>query len=219
MNSPGKGQTTQLRITKARPGSSKTAFSFLRSSIQDTGVGPVDIIFTPRAEGNHLALGHVFAGEQRLSLECPHCKVKSTIIRQRSQPKCAKCSRTFQGDWQFCPIDGSKRPADPNEWKFCPACGKKVEIEKAAVQEGGVPLLSDLPIVGDLFRSPNTPTPPRAFTPGGVEPMILPAVPGAAPRFLKRPAAPAPVPGIPAIPTPTEPVAPAPAPEPPVRAR
>ncbi len=74
------------------------------------------------------------ADEERSTFHCPHCKGQTTMIRQRQQPKCTKCSRVFQKDWQFCPADGSKRPAAPSQWKFCPHCGKEVKPEKAAIR-------------------------------------------------------------------------------------
>lgn len=68
---------------------------------------------------------------ERSTFNCPHCKAQSTVIRSRQQPKCTKCERTFERDWQFCPADGSKRPAAPVEWKYCPSCGKEVRMQKS----------------------------------------------------------------------------------------
>jgi hypothetical protein len=65
--------------------------------------------------------------EERSTFNCPHCKGQTTMVRVRQQPKCTKCSRVFQGDWQFCPSDGAKRPASPGEWRHCPLCGKQVD--------------------------------------------------------------------------------------------
>jgi hypothetical protein len=189
----------------------------LRQSLNLGGeAGLLDVFVTPRAEANHLALRHVFAGEQRLSLECPHCKVKNTIIRQRSQPKCPKCTRTFQSDWQFCPADGTKRPADPNEWKFCPNCGKKVDVEKASI-EGGIPFLSDLPVLGEFFRLPgaqNAAPVPLAEVPSPYA-VPLPPLPGASPSYPKGPTTP--VPALPGL-TPRYPKGPV-SPAPPLRAK
>jgi hypothetical protein len=75
--------------------------------------------------------------EQRSTFRCPHCKGQSTVIRQSQQPKCEKCSRTFQPDWQFCPADGAKRPAAAAEWRYCPFCGKRTEGEKAGAEPFG----------------------------------------------------------------------------------
>lgn len=72
--------------------------------------------------------------EERSTFTCPHCKGTTTLLRQRQQPKCTKCSRAFQADWQFCPADGAKRPATPSQWKFCPHCGKDVKVEKSAAK-------------------------------------------------------------------------------------
>jgi hypothetical protein len=68
---------------------------------------------------------------QRTTFSCPHCKGKTTMIRVRQQPQCPKCSRTFEGDWQYCPADGTKRPSSPSSWQYCPLCGKRVEVEKS----------------------------------------------------------------------------------------
>ena len=87
--------------------------------------------------------------EERSTFTCPHCKGQSTVLRQRVQPDCPKCAVTFQPTWQFCPRDGTKRPATGNEWKFCPHCGKRVEVKEAAK----VPILGDMPIIGQLFRN------------------------------------------------------------------
>ena len=70
------------------------------------------------------------SGENRATFICPHCKGQATVIRHNQPLKCPKCSRTFQGDWQFCPFDGAKRPASTGGWKFCPVCGKEVNMEK-----------------------------------------------------------------------------------------
>jgi hypothetical protein len=68
--------------------------------------------------------------EERSTFICPHCKGQATVIRHRQIPKCPKCSREFLSDWQFCPFDGSKRPATASAWRFCPICGKEVEPEE-----------------------------------------------------------------------------------------
>lgn len=91
--------------------------------------------FVPNANSR---LGTYFYGlsEERSTFTCPHCKGMTTLLRQRQQPKCTKCQRAFQSDWQFCPADGAKRPAAPNQWKFCPHCGKDVKIEKSEAVPG-----------------------------------------------------------------------------------
>lgn len=113
--------------------------------------------------------------EQRSTFRCPHCKGQSTVIRKADQPKCEKCQRPFQPDWQFCPADGAKRPASASEWRFCPFCGKRVMDDKSS----GVPFLSDLPVVGNLFR----------ITPPADSVLAVPAVPRAdtAPRVAPVP--------------------------------
>ncbi|HEU4753411.1 MAG TPA: hypothetical protein VFU47_09925 [Armatimonadota bacterium] len=68
---------------------------------------------------------------QRSTFTCPHCKNQATVLRQRQAPKCPKCNRVFQPEWQFCPADGTKRPATTDDWRFCPFCGKRVETEKS----------------------------------------------------------------------------------------
>jgi hypothetical protein len=79
-----------------------------------------------------------FNREERSTFTCPHCKATNTVSRVRQQPKCPKCTRVFQPDWQFCPADGAKRPAGPSDWKYCPSCGKQVTPPKA--QEGNIDL-------------------------------------------------------------------------------
>ncbi len=67
--------------------------------------------------------------EERSSFTCPHCKGQVTVLRHRQQPKCPKCGRAFSSDWQFCPADGTRRPAVSGTWKYCPICGKEVKME------------------------------------------------------------------------------------------
>jgi hypothetical protein len=101
---------------------------------------------------------------QRSTFMCPHCKGQATVLRQSAPPQCPKCNRLFQADWQFCPADGTKRPAQSSDWKFCPLCGKRVDIEKSGLRkdtEGeGVPILKDLPHIGNLFRKKPVPMVP-----------------------------------------------------------
>ncbi len=67
--------------------------------------------------------------EERATFTCPHCHGQVTMIRTRQQPKCPRCGRTFQSDWEFCPYDGAKRPASTSAWHYCPLCGKQVDEE------------------------------------------------------------------------------------------
>ena len=64
--------------------------------------------------------------EERSTFTCPHCKRQATVIRKVETPKCPKCERAFQPSWQFCPHDGTRRPASETTWKACPFCGKQV---------------------------------------------------------------------------------------------
>jgi hypothetical protein len=96
---------------------------------------------------------------------CPHCKGQVTSVRRAADAaKCPTCSRTMATEWQFCPSDGTKRPAARNEWKFCPMCGKTVDLRQPNVARSapygysdltvrgtGVPLLESLPVVGKLY--------------------------------------------------------------------
>ena len=73
------------------------------------------------------------------TFQCPHCRTKVRVKREKHEPKCEKCSRVFRKDWKFCPFDGGKRPPDPGQWRFCPVCGKKVKVRepKKAPAAGG----------------------------------------------------------------------------------
>ena len=64
--------------------------------------------------------------EQRATFTCPHCKRQATVVRRVETPKCPKCERTFQSSWQFCPNDGTKRPASQSAWQYCPFCSRRV---------------------------------------------------------------------------------------------
>jgi len=118
--------------------------------------------------------------EQRSTFRCPNCKGQSTVIRKADQPKCEKCSRVFLPDWQYCPADGTKRPAAAAEWRYCPFCGKRVEGDK----QSGIPLLEDIPVLGRLFRN---------STPAIPAPVVPPA-----PRLEAKPQLDAPQSAIPA---------------------
>lgn len=105
----------------------------------------------------------VFGREEHSTFTCPHCKQQSTMVRVRQQPKCPRCARVYQPDWQFCPADGARRPASPGEWRFCPACGKQVQPEKAedpAGPEMGLP-------APDRICEHEEPDAPVARMPGG----------------------------------------------------
>ena len=68
------------------------------------------------------------ATEVRSTFTCPHCKQQVTVIHQHQAPKCDTCGRVFHDDWQFCPFDGAKRPANASsDWQFCPICGKSIK--------------------------------------------------------------------------------------------
>jgi hypothetical protein len=81
--------------------------------------------------------------ERRSTFTCPHCKGQATVLRASRQPRCAKCDRVFQSSWQFCPQDGTKRPAAAGAWKFCPICGKPVAMDSTTTDApAGVNLLA-----------------------------------------------------------------------------
>lgn len=89
-----------------------------------TGQTPLPVVtFLNSLNGRHL-------NEQRLTFTCPHCKGKSTMIRENQQPKCPKCARLFEKEWKFCPVDGTKRPSSPGQWRYCPSCGREVDPER-----------------------------------------------------------------------------------------
>jgi hypothetical protein len=66
----------------------------------------------------------------RSTFTCPHCKGKTTMVREQTTTSCPKCKRVMQPGWQFCPADGTKRPAAASDWRYCPLCGKQVDPEK-----------------------------------------------------------------------------------------
>ncbi|MCX6361222.1 MAG: hypothetical protein NT029_15565 [Armatimonadetes bacterium] len=67
----------------------------------------------------------VLAGmEQKLSIDCPACGKKVTVMQKRQEAKCAKCGMALEPDWKVCPRDGARRPDSPSGPKFCPYCGK-----------------------------------------------------------------------------------------------
>jgi hypothetical protein len=104
-----------------------------------------DTVWSPSLRLSDSLLPYTLYGkEDRSTFTCPHCRQQSTMVRVKQQPKCPKCTRMFQPEWQFCPADGTRRPAIPGEWRFCPACGKQVMPEKA--EDRGEPMGQSLPI-------------------------------------------------------------------------
>jgi hypothetical protein len=83
-------------------------------------------IYSSPKNGVQPFLYNLTTSEERSTFTCPHCKQQVTIIKKHVTPKCPTCGRTFQDDWKFCPVDGTKRPEDSSDWKFCPHCGKAV---------------------------------------------------------------------------------------------
>lgn len=80
----------------------------------------------PAYEGGAGLLYSLSQRETRSTFTCPHCKRQATVIRKTEAPKCPQCERVFQPTWQFCPQDGTRRPAGESAWKNCPFCGKTV---------------------------------------------------------------------------------------------
>ncbi len=81
-------------------------------------------------DGSKPYVYNLTTSEERATFTCPHCHEQVTIIKKHVAPKCPTCGRTFQDDWKFCPVDGTKRPEDSGSWKFCPHCGKPVSWEE-----------------------------------------------------------------------------------------
>jgi hypothetical protein len=135
-----------FRIGKSVPALSGNSFLFLPERQQIQGAGPVTTFrpipvpdgfldFSRHATklfNNGSMAYRDLTQEERSTFTCPHCQGKSTVITQRQQPKCPKCERIFQSDWQFCPADGTARPPTPGQWQYCPLCGKQVELVKPA---------------------------------------------------------------------------------------
>jgi hypothetical protein len=124
------GKTT-LRIGKeARPSRRSEALPAVASDAYPDLLAT----FTNRAENLALepaaTLLRNYSPEERATFTCPQCKQQATVVRTASQPKCPKCSRLFEAGWQFCPVDGARRPAAPTAWKFCPHCGQPIGPEK-----------------------------------------------------------------------------------------
>lgn len=138
-----KGGKPVVRIGKSVPKQSE--FSFFTSAVPQTA----DVLheFIRKAPKGSSVLKDMSSGilryqlsEERSTFTCPHCKGQTTMLRQRQQPKCPKCERLFQPSWQFCPVDGSKRPATPGEWKHCPLCGKQVDKDKSGKEKSKIEL-------------------------------------------------------------------------------
>ena len=137
--------------------------------------------------GDDAATYRIAVAEEVSAFTCPHCNVRVLAQRDPAPPKCVKCSRQFQAQWQFCPFDGAPRPIELREWSFCPACGKRVNVTRA------------LPGQGDPTAKPSgLDTPQLPMT----APFLTPSV-----RPLSLP----PTPSLPAPPRPVAPPAPAPA--------
>ncbi|MBM3457234.1 MAG: hypothetical protein FJX77_01690 [Armatimonadetes bacterium] len=116
-----RGQTERVRVGKSLPRSAANLLfdgSVTPSFV--SGIGPLNI----SAGG---ATRWDIGVDERATFQCPHCKGQATVLRRRQAPKCTRCERTFQPDWQFCPADGAKRPAEPGVWQYCPLCGKRVQ--------------------------------------------------------------------------------------------
>lgn len=99
--------------------------------------------------------------QEQATFTCPHCQEKVTMLRQRQQPQCATCRRTFQSDWQFCPVDGAKRPSEPGEWKHCPICGKPVDIDKIKEKQGTASVVPFFPSAAPGSRAGRAAAPAR----------------------------------------------------------
>ena len=94
------------------------------------GIGAREFV-VPVAPMTSVAVERYVVSGQRSTFNCPHCKGQVTILRQKKPAQCSKCGRTFDGDWQYCPFDGTKRPASAPEWRYCPLCGRRVDVEKS----------------------------------------------------------------------------------------
>ena len=81
------------------------------------GIGAREFV-VPLAPTGTVGLDRYVVSGQRSTFTCPHCKGQVTILRQKKPAQCSKCGRSFEGDWQYCPFDGTKRPA--SETRFPP---------------------------------------------------------------------------------------------------
>lgn len=118
----------RLRIMKGRPGllSALTRAGTLLEGVPDAG-RLFSLRMQPGPDGVAYVLG---AREKRASFECPHCKGKVTLVQPSEAVRCAKCGIPFQENWQFCPRDGTRRPAAQPAVRFCPLCGKEVKVDR-----------------------------------------------------------------------------------------
>lgn len=79
-----------------------------------------------RAAEPDTLFSHLLARREQSVFDCPHCKEHIVIEHAPRAPKCPKCNQAFQARWNYCPNDGTKRPASAGTWQFCPKCGKRV---------------------------------------------------------------------------------------------
>lgn len=143
----------EKRVTEALSGTYHVGKTITtRSQITRVLLNGTESVFSPSLRLSDTLVPYTLYGkEERSTFTCPHCKQQSTMVRVKQQPKCPRCSRVFQPEWQFCPADGTRRPAIPGEWRFCPACGKPVMPEKA--EDRNEPMGQAAPLA---------PTPPSA---------------------------------------------------------
>lgn len=118
----------RLRIMKGRPG---LLSAFTRPGALLEGVPDAGRFFSLRMQPGPDGVAYVLgAREKRASFECPHCKGKVTLVQSSEAVRCAKCGIPFQENWQFCPRDGTRRPAAQPAVRFCPLCGKEVKVDR-----------------------------------------------------------------------------------------
>ena len=119
-------KTDLLPLLKGNQGKTLT-YPDIQSKLNLLQSKPLTSIYTL---GNSL-VGTTNLLETRSTFTCPNCKHQVTVIHQHQAPKCDKCGRAFHDDWDFCPFDGAKRPANTNDdWQFCPICGKSIKADE-----------------------------------------------------------------------------------------